>query len=180
MTNYRRDFTPGGTWFFTVNLAERKSSRLVDDIGTLRAAFRCVRAQHSFTIDAIVVLPDHLHAVWSLPAGDSDYGVRWRLIKTAFSRAQPLLERRSASRQAKHERGIWQRRYWEHLIRDERDLAAHIDYVHINPVKHGLVRRVCDWPWSSFHRYVRGGMLPSDWSDAPSCVDSELSYGERE
>ena len=180
MTGYRRDLTAGGTWFFTVNLVEHQSTRLVDDINSLRAAFRAVRAEHAFKIDAMVVLPDHLHAVWTLPAGDADYALRWRLIKTRFSRAQPSLERRSASRTAKHERGIWQRRYWEHRIRDERDMSAHVDYIHINPVKHGHVRRVRDWPWSSFHRYVRAGELARDWGDMPVVsVNSTAAFGER-
>lgn len=181
MTQYRRDFTAGGTWFLTVNLPDRRSSRFVDDIGTLRMAFRKVGARHPFTMDAIVVLPDHLHAIWSLPPGDADYALRWRLVKTQFSRAQAPLEPRSVSRRSKNERGIWQRRYWEHRIRDERDLAAHVDYVQINPVKHALVRRVCDWPWSSFHRYVRAGALSNDWADAPACLlGAGSSFGERE
>src|SRR5262249_33212206 len=146
-------------------LADRRSTRLLDDIGTLRAAFRQVRAEYPFTIEAIVILPDHLHAVWTLPLCDADYGLRWRLIKTLFSRRQPQGERRSASRLVKQERGIWQRRFWEHRIRDENDYASHVDYVHINPVKHGWVRRVGDWPWSSFHSYARAGVLPIDWGD---------------
>ena len=136
---------------------------------------------HPFEVNAIVVLPDHLHAIWTLPDGDGDYALRWRLIKTTFSRAQPQLERRSDSRKAKHERGIWQRRYWEHRIRDERDMSAHVDYVHINPLKHGHVSRVRDWPWSSFHSHVRAGVLPADWGDAPDIGwDSSLRFGERE
>jgi putative transposase len=167
MTQYRRDWTAGGTWFFTVNLADRGSTRLVDDIPTLRAAFRKVRAERPFAIDAIVVLPDHLHAIWTLPSADADYATRWRLIKGLFSRKQPEGEQRSASRVAKHERGIWQRRFWEHRIRDETDFAAHVDYVHINPVKHGWAKCVRDWPWSSFQRYVRAGVLPIDWAIRP-------------
>jgi putative transposase len=144
MTAYRRNFIAGGSFFFTVNLAERRLALLTDHIAALRAAFRHVRRRHSFEIDAIVVLPDHLHAAWTLPAGDDDFAVRWRLIKSAFSRSLPAGERVSGSRVAKGERGIWQRRYWEHTIRDERDFARHIDYIHINPVKHGYVSRVMD------------------------------------
>jgi len=124
MTKYRRDSTAGGSWFFTVNLADRQSMRLVDEIQTLRTAFGSVRARHPFDVNAIVVLPDHIHAIWTLPEGDADYAVRWRLIKTIFSRAQPPIERRSESRTSKHERGIWQRRFWEHLIRDESGYRA--------------------------------------------------------
>ena len=181
MAQYRRDSTAGGTWFFTVNLAERQSKRLVDEIHTLRAAFSSVRARHPFDVNAIVVLPDHIHAIWTLPEGDADYALRWRLIKTVFSRVQPPSERRSESRESKHERGIWQRRYWEHRIRDERDMSAHVDYIHINPLKHGCVSRVRDWPWSSFHRHVREGLLPCDWRDTPDfCSDSSRGFGERE
>jgi putative transposase len=127
VTNYRRNFIPGGCQFFTTNLAERKSRLLTDQIDRLRAAFRYVRDRHPFTIDAIVVLPDHLHAIWSLPDGDADFATRWRLIKAAFSRALPKGERISPSRLRKDERGIWQRRYWEHTLRDERDYSRHVD-----------------------------------------------------
>jgi putative transposase len=112
---------------------------------------------------ACVVLPDHLHCIWTLPEGDAGIANRWRQIKSTFSRALPADERRSQRRLAKSERGIWQRRYWEHLIRDERDLRNHIDDIHFNPVKHGHVARVADWPQSSFHRFVREGVLPANW-----------------
>ena len=151
---------------------------LVEHVASLRSAFKYVRTRHSFTVDAIVILPDHLHAVWTLPPDDSDFALRWRLIKTEFPRALLLNEHCSASRQTKHERGIWQRRYWEHLVRDEADLSRHVDYVHMNPVKHGLVTRLADWPHSSFHRYVRKGILPMDW--AGDMALEENRYGERE
>ena len=176
MTNYRRSRVAGASYFFTVNLAERSQSLLVEHIASLRTAFRRVHRSHPFTTDAIVVLPDHLHAIWSLPADDGDFALRWRLIKTAFSRGLPRIECRSASRQAKQERGIWQRRYWEHLIRDEADFSRHVDYIHINPVKHGLVTRVADWPYSSFHRHVQAGILPMDWAGD---ISMELDCGER-
>jgi putative transposase len=163
VTNYRRNFIPGGCQFFTVNLAERKSRLLTDQIDRLRAAFRYVRNRHPFAIDAIVVLPDHLHAIWSLPDGDADFATRWRLIKAAFSRALPKGERISPSRLRKGERGIWQRRYWEHTLRDERDYSRHVDYIHFNPVKHRLVTQVKDWRYSSFLRMVRLGVYPVDW-----------------
>jgi putative transposase len=111
---------------------------------------------------AICVLPDHIHAVWALPEGDADFSTRWNLIKTGFSRGRDPMPR-SASKAHKREKGIWQRRYWEHTIRDDADLERHVDYIHFNPVKHGHVTRVVDWPHSSFHRYVERGQLASDW-----------------
>jgi len=176
VTNYRRNFVPGATWFFTVNLAERRSNLLIEHIDALRTAFRYVRTRYPFQIDAIVILPDHLHAIWSLPEGDADFATRWRLIKSTFSRALPPGERVSASRAGKGERGIWQRRYWEHTIRDDDDIARHVDYIHINPVKHGFVGRVCDWPHSSFHRLVRQGVYPEDW--AGDAAEAGGEYGE--
>ena len=177
MTGYRRNFVAGGGFFFTVNLAERRLRLLTDRIAALRAAFRDVLRRHPFEIAAIVVLPDHLHAVWRLPPDDADFAVRWRLIKSAFSRSLPSGELISDGRAAKGERGIWQRRYWEHTIRDERDIARHIDYIHINPVKHGYVSRVVDWPYSSFHRMVRRGVYPPDWAGDVSGEEGE--FGER-
>ncbi len=154
MSNYRRLRVPGGCYFFTVNLARRGANDLlVRHIAALRAAVRGVRRVRPFRIDAFVVLPDHLHCVWTLPEGDDDFAVRWMLIKTGFSRRLAAGEPRSPSRIHRGERGIWQRRYWEHVIRDERDFAAHVDYVHINPVKHGLAAAPSDWPYSTVHRH---------------------------
>jgi putative transposase len=150
---------------------------LTDHIDKLRTAFRETRQHHPFTIDAIVVLPDHLHTIWTLPEGDADFSTRWRLIKSAFSRNLDTPEMISQSRAAKGERGIWQRRYWEHTIRDDNDLARHVDYIHINPVKHRLVARVRDWPHSSFHRMVRLGTYPEDW--AGDISNDDRSFGER-
>ncbi|MCK9200513.1 MAG: transposase [Gallionella sp.] len=164
MTNYRRSDVAGASYFFTVNLADRSQSLLTDNIALLRSAFEYARERYPFSIDAVAILPEHLHTIWTLPEGDSDFALRWRLIKTVFSRNLPHGEHRSDSRQGRGERGIWQRRYWEHLIRDEADFSRHVDYIHINPVKHGLVSRVADWPHSSFHRYVRAGVLPVDWA----------------
>jgi REP-associated tyrosine transposase len=161
MTGYRRDLISGGTYYFTVNLANRQSRLLTENIGSLRPAFRYTRLRHPFTIDAIVVLPDHLHAIWTLPQGESDFAVRWRLVKTTFSRSLPGGEWVSLSRSRKGERGIWQRRYWDHTIRDDDDFARHVDYIHFNPVKHGHAGRVVDWPYSSFHRMVRLGLCPA-------------------
>lgn len=165
MPEYRRHFVPGGTYFFTVNLLERRNNDLlVRHIDVLREAVRVTRQSHPFHIAAWVVLPEHMHCIWTLPPGDADYVNRWRLIKMRFSRAIPGTEPLSASRLKRGERGIWQRRYWEHTVRDERDYAAHVDYIHINPLKHGLVRRLADWPYSSFHRMVAGGVYPADWA----------------
>ncbi|MBR0870105.1 transposase [Bradyrhizobium tropiciagri] len=177
MTGYRRNFVAGGCYFFTVNLADRRQELLTENVEALRTSFRETQQRHPFSIDAIVVLPDHLHAVWTLPEGDTDFSMRWRLIKTSFSRRLTAGEAVSDSRAAKGERGIWQRRYWEHTIRDEGDFARHIDYVHINPVKHGLVTRVSDWPYSSFHRMVRDGAYPEDWAGDATGLDGE--FGER-
>jgi putative transposase len=176
MTDYRRAFIPGATYFFTVNLADRRATLLVDNIDLFRDAIRYVRRRHPFDIDAMVVLPDHLHAILTLPSGDADFPLRWRLIKTWFSRHLPHGEHRHASRIDKGERGIWQRRYWEHLIRDEIDFARHVDYIHWNPVKHGHAARVVDWPYSTFHRFVRDGVLTKDWGNG----GDDASFGERQ
>lgn len=175
MSNYRRNRVPGGTYFFTVNLLNRTSGLLVKHIDAFREAVRQVREKRPFHIDAWVVLPDHMHCVWTLPHDDNDYSSRWKAIKIAFAKSLPKTERMSAVRVRKGERGIWQRRFWEHTIRDDRDYQAHVDYVHINPVKHGLVRAVRDWPYSSFHRFVEAGIYPVDW--ATELIDLEV--GER-
>jgi putative transposase len=133
-------------------------------VEALREAVQWTRERYPFHIDAMVVLPDHIHAVWTLSPGDTDFPTRWRMIKSRFSRAIPGGERVSAGRAAKGERGVWQRGFWEHLIRDEGDFAPHVDYWYINPVKHSLVSRVRDWPHSSFHRDVRAGIFPEDWA----------------
>jgi len=164
MTSYRRAKIPGGMYFFTVNLAEHQQMTLVENIGLLKRSLRNEQKAHPFRINALVILPDHLHAVLTLPEGDADFSGRWRRIKAAFSAALPFTERRSASRRSKGERGIWQRRFWEHLIRDELDFSWHVDYIHFNPVKHGHVTRAWDWPYSTFHRFVRAGKYPMDWA----------------
>jgi len=165
MPNYRRAWRPGGVYFFTVNLLQRQGNTLLTThIDVLRSAVISVRQRHPFVIHAWVVLPDHLHCVIELPPDDADFASRWRLIKMAFSKAMPKTERLSRVRARRGERGIWQRRYWEHLIRDEADFRAHMDYVHINPVKHGLVKCLADWPYSTFHRLVDKGIYPQDWA----------------
>jgi len=147
-----------------VALANRSSDLLVRHVDELRGSIRSVRDRHPFRIDAMVVLPDHLHAVWTLPEDDADYSTLWYLIKLGFTRR--LIATGVAVPQGRRagERGLWQRRFWEHLIRDDEDYARHIDYCHINPMKHGLVARVADWPHSSFHRAVRDGLYASDWA----------------
>jgi putative transposase len=176
MPNYRRAFVAGGCWFFTVNLLERRKTLLVDHIDALRAGVQKTRQRYPFVIDAVVVLPDHIHAVWTLPPGDADFSLRWRLIKSRFAQALPKRERISDVRRARNERGIWQRRFWEHLIRDEADYARHVEYCYINPVKHALVPRVRDWPHSSFHRDVHAGIFPKDWAGD---VHASGEFGER-
>lgn len=164
MSNYCRIYVPGGTYFFTVNLLERRRTLLVDRIDLLRDAFRTAREKLPFTLLAWVVMPDHLHCLWRLPMRDDANAERWRYIKTHFVRGIPVGERLSPRRRAKAERGIWQRRYWERIVYTDADLHAHIDYIHANPMKHGHVERIRDWPHSSFHRYVAKGMLPFDWA----------------
>jgi putative transposase len=176
MVKYRRNFLPGGTYFFTVTLADRRSEALVDNIDALRGAFRVARRERPFAIDAVVVLPDHLHVIFTLPSNDADFSGRWRRIKGHFSRglidAATRLQRRPNGDLA-----LWQRRFWEHTIRDEDDFARHVDYIHFNPVRHGLVSHVRDWPHSSFHRYVREGLLPDDW--AGDVTGDVGGFGER-
>jgi putative transposase len=163
MPDYLRYRVPGGTYFFTITLLERGGDLLVRHINVLREAVRRTRAERPFHIDAWVVMPDHIHCVLTLPPGDADFSNRIKAIKIRFSRGVPRTERRSEVRAAKGERGIWQRRFWEHAIRDECDYAHHMDYVHFNPVKHGLVASVADWPHSTFHRCVTEGLYPADW-----------------
>lgn len=165
MPNYLRAWRPGGTFFFTVNLLQRQGNDLlIRHIDVLRRVVMDVRRRHPFVIHGWVILPEHMHCVIELPPDDADFALRWRLIKMNFSKALPLTERRNASRQKRGERGVWQRRYWEHRIRDEADFLAHMDYVHINPVKHGWVKHVADWPYSTFHRLVKTGVYPADWA----------------
>lgn len=170
MSRYRRMYVPSGTYFFTVNLAVRGGDLLLREIDALRDAVRVTKAERPFQIDAFVVMPDHLHAVWTLPEGDADFSVRWGAIKSRFTRrvglhptratdhpspylkmskrvgSNPII--RSQSKVRSGDAGIWQRRFWEHYIRDEADYTAHVDYCHWNPVKHGFVERAVDWSYS--------------------------------
>jgi putative transposase len=179
MPEYRRYYVPGGTIFFTVVTHERRdlfSQALARDC--LRYAIETIRSKRPFDMPAFVLLPDHLHCLWTLPPGDSAYSVRWRRIKEEFTKkymqAGGSEGRRSASRRRRKERGIWQQRFWEHTIEDEHDFERHFDYIRYNPVKHGCVDRPCDWPYSSFHRWVDRGVYPIEWgrlSDGPLDFD---------
>ena len=173
MVQYRRSLVTGGTFFFTANLRDRRSAILVEHVHTLRDIVRSVHKELPFTIDAMVVLSDHWHAVWTLPPGDVGYARRIRLIKERFTRYLV----RDGVNIAQDERGeyqLWQRRFWEHTIRDDRDLESHVNYVHFNPVKHGHVTRAIDWPHSTFHRYGAHGSLPTHWAG----VSAEGEFGE--
>lgn len=162
MSQYRRLYRPGGTYFFTVALADRGAWTLVEEIALLRLAYRAVTAEHPVQCDAMVVLPNHLHAVWTLPQGDADFSTRWKKIKGTFARHCKAAPNRSASKMRKGEKGIWQRRFWEHAIRDDADYENHVTYCHFNPVKHGLVARPEQWPYSSVHQDIRIGRYAYD------------------
>ena len=163
MPDYRRNRVPGGTYFFTINLRDRRSDLLVVEIAALRDAVRTELARRPFHIDAWVVLPDHMHCQWTLPEGDADFSGRMREIKAGFTRRIARQAERTVGTLRQRESGIWQRRFWEHTIRDERDYAAHMDYIHFNPVKHGLVKEARAWEYSSFRRCVAAGLYPLDW-----------------
>lgn len=163
MSIYRRLRIPGATYFFTVNLARRGDATLVDHVDVLRRAYAATHCEQPFKTDAIVILPDHLHAVWTLPPGDTDFSGRWRKIKARFSHALGKRPPRSLSKVRKREVGVWQRRFWEHCIRDEAEYRAHVAYCWGNPVKHGYVKRAVDWPHSSIHREIRLGKVAPEW-----------------
>jgi putative transposase len=182
MTNYRRARLEGGCFFFTVVTYDRRRFLTEDRAREcLRAAWDETQRVWPFEVVAVCLLPEHLHCVWRLPEGDEDYSRRWGRIKAGFSRrylrAGGTESRQSASRRGKRERGVWQRRFWEHRIRDETDLQRHIDYIHFNPVKHELAEQVADWPWSSFHRYIREGFYQGyDWTVARKGIDKLVPY----
>jgi putative transposase len=170
MPEYRRAYVPGGTYFFTVKTFDRRPL-LTDERSrtALRQAIVEVLAMLPFETIAWVLLPDHLHTVWRLPETDVDFSLRWSLIKQRVTKQCVNWVDRSQitpSRKKRHEGTFWQRRFWEHLIRDDADLESHVDYIHYNPVKHGYVHRVADWPYSTFHRYVNRGVDPLDWASA--------------
>jgi putative transposase len=170
MVNYRRSRVAGGTFFFTANLLDRQKTLLVKHIDLLRQIVIDVRAKLPFVLDAKVVLPNHLHAAWTMPPDDFNYAKRLRLIKARFSK-QLLNAGVNITKDNRGEYKLWQKRYWEHTIRDDKDFEAHVNYVHINPVKHGYVARAIDWPHSSIHRYIENGTIPEDWACAPDVGD---------
>jgi putative transposase len=184
MPHYRRNYVPGGTYFFTV-VTYRRRRMLVDELARrcLRDAITEIRGKWPFEQVAFVLLPDHLHAVWTLPPGDDRYSLRWRRIKEDFTRrylkAGGTELPQTDSRIAHGHRGVWHKRFWEHTVRDEDDLKHCADYVHFNPVKHGLVARVADWPWSSFHRFVELGEYDPTWgaADPTPGYDTPEWYG---
>jgi putative transposase len=180
MPYYRRAAVPGGTYFFTVVTAHRQPILTHVDIRrALREGISLVRQTLPFRIDGWVLLPDHLHAIWTLPEGDADFSTRWQLIKRHVTRScGPAYRRPEYLNKRLLSKGcgtLWQPRFWEHLIRDERDLHQHLDYLHGNPLKHGLVGHVKDWPWSSFHRCVRQGVYSQDRGGT---ADVKLNVGE--
>jgi putative transposase len=178
MPDDRRNRVPGGTYFFTVNLANRRSDLLFREIGTLRAAIHAVRLLTPFHTDAWVVLPDHMHCIWTLPEDDTDYSGRWRAIKKRFSKALPNVELIRPEVLAREGRGIWQKRFWEHTIRDERDYSAHMDYVNFNPVKHRFVAHPADWAYSTFHKCVALGLHDAAWA-SPNHKTNPSGMGAR-
>ncbi|MBI3773509.1 MAG: transposase [Gammaproteobacteria bacterium] len=163
---YRRAFVSGCSFFFTV-VTEQRRPLLVspEAVNILRMAFRVVRSTHPFEVDAIVILPDHLHCIWTLPPGDADFATRWRLIKTWFTKhcdpASRMMPNRA--RVTKGQQAIWQHRYWEHALKNDADFSRHVEYIHFNPVKHGYVLSAIEWPHSSFRRYVKDGVYLADW-----------------
>ena len=163
---YRRAFVQGGSFFFTLVTEKRRPLfSSADAVEVLREAFKTVRSTRPFNLDAIVVLPDHLHCIWTLPPGDADFATRWRLIKTWFTKhCDPALRQKPSDVQVKRrEQALWQHRYWEHMLRDERDFERHVEYIHYNPVKHGYALSPSDWPHSSFGRYVEAGIYEANW-----------------
>jgi putative transposase len=179
MRRYLRNYEPGGTYFFTIVTHQRRQFLTTPLARTcLRSAISHVRDHWPFDVVAVVLLPDHIHAVWRLPHGDANYSLRWQKVKESFTKlylANGGVEgRRTQSRARRGEGAIWQRRFWEHTCKDEVDLERCVDYLHWNPVKHGLVSRVADYPWSSFHRFVRLGQYDAWWGESNPCPDFEL------
>lgn len=175
---YRRVFVKNGCYFFTV-VTEKRRPIFADkeSLALLREAFKKVMIKRPFTIDAMVVLPDHLHCIWTLPSNDADFSTRWRLIKTYFSKHyQHQIPVTNKNRINKQQQDIWQHRGWEHCLRDENDLLRHIEYVHYNPVKHGYVERAVDWESSSFHRYVKQGLVGEQWGVGGLTLDECIGY----
>ncbi|MEC8428754.1 MAG: transposase [Pseudomonadota bacterium] len=168
---YRRNYVEGGTYFFTVNLQNRQSTLLIDHIDLVKHSVSAVKARFPFHIEAAVIMPDHLHMIWTLPEEDADFSTRWRLIKRRFSDG--------CSKRIQLKGSIWQRRFWEHQIRDSSDLENHINYIHYNPVKHGYVATPSNWRHSSIHKYIGANIIPSNWGCSAQ-TEQSLTYGERQ
>lgn len=164
MPNYRRIWQEGGIYFFTITLRDRDNNDLlIRHIDLVKQSIQQTKTKYPFRIHSWVVLPDHMHCMIELPHGDADFALRIRLIKRNFSHALPSAERPQLRRPNRGELGIWQQRYWEHLIRDESDYHLHMNYVHFNPVKHGLVTNVADWPHSTFHSWSKSQTPIENW-----------------
>jgi putative transposase len=175
MSRYRRAKITGASYFFTVVSYQRRPILCDDAVrASLRDAIKTVQKRYPFSIDAFVLLPDHLHCIWTLPSGDSNYSLRWGSIKRMVSMACSQYYHRedlmTVSKIKHRESTFWQRRYWEHCIATDFDYANHLDYIAFNPVKHGLVTRVSDWPYSTFHRDVGLGIYPLEWAGSPEII----------
>jgi len=171
---YRRLTVVGASYFFTVVTYRRQPLFAKPHaVEMLQAAIQRIQEKRPFIVEAQVVLPDHVHALWTLPEDDFDYAIRWRQIKEAFTRAYASDHRLLSRDAGRHERGeqtVWQRRYWEHLIRNDRDFSAHVEYIHFNPVRHGLVSAPCDWPHSTFQQWVARGLYDATWGSQQAPV----------
>jgi putative transposase len=181
MATFRRALTSGATYFFTVNTYQRQAILTEPTFyQALKQSIRTVRQTHPFEIDAFVLLPDHLHCMWTLPQGDADYALRWNIIKRLVSQQTRhlLATNISPSRSKRSELSLWQRRFWEHQIRDDDDAERYVAYIHWNPVKHGYVKQVVDWPYSSFHRFVRRGIYPVNWGGTLADQREGDGFGE--
>ena len=176
MSNYIRDKTQGGCYFLTFNLLDRKSSLLLTHIDKFRDAYAKTIQHHQFKLDAMVVLPDHVHIMITLPPNSDNYAVIVASIKSQFSRQINKTEAITLSRQAKRERGIWQRRFWEHRIRDDADYRQHMDYIHHNPVKHGYVTNPQNWQYSTLHKLIKKGVYPADWGTDENDKSINIRY----
>jgi putative transposase len=172
MPNYRRNYKKGGTYFFTIVTGNRAKILCGEMVGVLRACFKDCMQLTPFHMDAIVVLPDHVHCLWTLPEGDDNYSLRWKNIKASFTKSyirQAMVTDTQTAEplKKKGQKAVWQQRFWEHTIRDGRDYRLHCDYIHYNPVKHGYASSPGDWPYSSFKRYVANGFYDGVWGSQP-------------
>jgi putative transposase len=183
MSNYRRSKGEGGTFFFTVVTYDRQPILTnPQSIKIMREAWKNTNKRFPFETVAVCFLPEHIHTIWTLPEGDADYSKRWGEIKRLFSKEYLELEGiegpRNESRKKRGEATIWQRRFWEHTIKDEQDLKCHVEYIHYNPVKHGHVLKTADWQWSSFRKFVANGLYPLDWGVTTNFSNPKYIFGE--